>query len=107
MKKNNYFQMIFILIFILVPSLLFAKQPKIKQAAKLGWPMPDFKLMSFQGEEISISQLKGKNILLIFPRGRYENQWCRFCHYQYAELVELEKKYIRIVEMSILKSTIK
>ena len=93
MKKNNYFQMIFILIFILVPSLLFAKQPKIKQAAKLGWPMPDFKLMSFQGEEISISQLKGKNILLIFPRGRYENQWCRFCHYQYAELVELEKKY--------------
>ena len=20
-------------------------------------------------------------------------QWCRFCHYQYAELVELEKKY--------------
>lgn len=55
--------------------------------------MPDFELMSYQGEKISISRYKGKNVLLLFPRGRYENQWCRFCHYQYAELAELEKKY--------------
>lgn len=92
MKKNNYFQMIYILIFFLVFGSLFAQQPKIQQAAQLGHPMPDFKLMSYQGEEISISQFRGKNILLLFPRGRYMNQWCRYCHYQYAELVDLEKR---------------
>jgi hypothetical protein len=44
MKKNKYFQMIYILIFVLVSGSLFAQQPKIQQAAQLGHPMPDFKL---------------------------------------------------------------
>ena len=81
------------LIVIFAAGTLFAQRPKIREAARIGWPMPDFELLSYQGEKISISQYKGKNIFLLFPRGRYENQWCRFCHYQYAELVELEKKY--------------
>lgn len=76
-----------------MPSAILAQSPKIRGAARVGWPMPDFELLSHQGEEVSISQFRGKNILLLFPRGRYENQWCRFCHYQYAELVELDKKY--------------
>ena len=83
---------IFLVITILFPSASFAQRPSIRQAAKIGFPMPDFELPSFQGETISISKLKGKNILIIFPRGRYENQWCRFCHYVYAELVDMEKK---------------
>ena len=45
---------------------------------------------SYQGDTVSLSQFRGKNVLLLFPRGRYENQWCRYCHYQYTELVELE-----------------
>lgn len=54
-------------------------------------PMPDFTLPVYQGGEISISQLKGKNILLIFPRGLAgEDHWCHVCNYQYAELAELE-----------------
>ena len=53
--------------------------------------MPDFELPSYQGDTISISELRGKNVLLLFPRGRYEDQWCRFCHYQYTELVELDR----------------
>ena len=53
--------------------------------------MPDFTLPVYQGSEISISQLKGKNVLLIFPRGLAgENHWCHVCNYQYAELAELE-----------------
>jgi peroxiredoxin len=90
MKKNIY--ILLILIFILVSGSFFAQQPKIKEAAKVGHPMPYFKLTSYQGEDISISQLKGKNILLLFPRGRFMNQWCRYGHYQYAELVDLEKR---------------
>jgi len=54
-------------------------------------PMPDFTLPVFQGGEMSLSQLRGKNVLLIFPRGLAgENHWCHVCNYQYAELAELE-----------------
>ena len=35
--------------------------------------------------------LRGKNVLLIFPRGRVGDHWCQICHYQYAELAELEE----------------
>jgi peroxiredoxin len=53
--------------------------------------MPDFTLPVFQGGEITLSQLRGKNVLLIFPRGLAgENHWCHICNYQYAELAELE-----------------
>ena len=53
--------------------------------------MPDFTLPVYQGVEINLSQLKGKNVLLIFPRGLAgKNHWCHVCNYQYAELAELE-----------------
>ena len=53
--------------------------------------MPDFTLSVYQGGEINLSQLKGKNVLLIFPRGLAgKNHWCHVCNYQYAELAELE-----------------
>jgi peroxiredoxin len=56
-------------------------------------PMPDFSLPVFQGGELTLSEIKGKNILLIFPRGRSrENAWCHVCNYQYAEWAELEAK---------------
>jgi CubicO group peptidase (beta-lactamase class C family)/peroxiredoxin len=54
--------------------------------------MPDFALPAFQGGEISLAKLKGKNILLIFPRGLAgENHWCHVCNYQYADLAALEQ----------------
>lgn len=54
-------------------------------------PMPDFTLPVFQGGEMTLSQLKGKNVLLIFPRGLAgKDHWCHVCNYQYAELAELE-----------------
>lgn len=57
-------------------------------------PMPNFSLPVFQGGELSLSEIKGKNILLIFPRGRSrENAWCHICNYQYAEWAELEAKH--------------
>jgi peroxiredoxin len=53
--------------------------------------MPDFTLPVYQGGEIGLSQLKGKNVLLIFPRGLAgKDHWCHVCNYQYAELAELE-----------------
>jgi len=58
----------------------------------VGQPMPDFTLPALQGGDVSMSRLKGKNVLLIFPRGLAgENHWCHVCNYQYADLAELEK----------------
>lgn len=94
MKKNVCIRIIKIAIGIniLDSSMVLAQNPAIREAARIGQPMPEFELVSYQGERISLSQLKGKNILLLFPRGRFRDQWCRYCHYQYAELVELERE---------------
>lgn len=60
--------------------------------ASVSHAMPDFTLPVFQGGEVTLSELKGKNILLIFPRGLAgEDHWCHVCNYQYAELAEIEK----------------
>lgn len=75
----------------LAPMTLSAQTPDIKPAI-LGQPMPDFTLPSLQGPEVALSKLKGKNVLIIFPRGyAAENYWCTICNYYYAELVELER----------------
>jgi peroxiredoxin len=55
-------------------------------------PMPDFTLPSFQGGSVTLSSLKGKNVLIVFPRGfAAEGRWCTICNYKYAELVDMEK----------------
>ena len=77
-------------------STIFAAQtqptaPEVKPAL-LGQPMPEFTLPSLQGPEVSLAGLKGKNVMIVFPRGyAAENYWCTICNYYYAELVEIEK----------------
>jgi peroxiredoxin len=58
----------------------------------VGQPMPDFTLPVYQGGTLTLSSLRGKNVLLLFPRGyAAENYWCTICNYRYVELAELEK----------------
>jgi hypothetical protein len=57
-----------------------------------GQAMPDFTLPVYGGGEFNLDAFRGKNVLLIFPRGWARNQWCAYCAYQYLELEELEKK---------------
>ena len=55
--------------------------------------MPDFTLPVYQGGELTLSSLHGKNVLILFPRGyAAESHWCTICNYRYVELVELEAK---------------
>lgn len=55
-------------------------------------PMPGFSLPILQGGTFTLSELRGKNVMLIFPRGLAgPDHWCHVCNYQYAELVELEQ----------------
>jgi peroxiredoxin len=57
-------------------------------------PMPDFTLPIHGGGEYNLAKHRGKNVMLIFPRGyNGVNNWCPYCQYQYMDLVELEKKY--------------
>ncbi len=57
-----------------------------------GEVMPDFTLPVYGGGDFNLESYRGKNILLIFPRGWTGNAWCSYCPYQYLELEQLEKK---------------
>jgi len=78
-------------------GLISAALPALSQEQEirpvtLGEAMPDFTLPVYQGGEVTLSNLRGKNVLLIFPRGyAAEGRWCTICHYKYAELLDLEK----------------
>jgi peroxiredoxin len=62
------------------------------QPAVVGQPMADFTLPVYQGGTLTLSSLRGHNVLLLFPRGyAAENYWCTICNYRYVELAELEK----------------
>jgi len=53
--------------------------------------MPDFTLPAYQGGSVTLSALKGKTVILIFPRGyAAPGAWCHVCNYQHSELVEYE-----------------
>lgn len=59
----------------------------------LGQVMPEFSLPLHPEGELALKELKGKNVVLIFPRGLAgKDHWCHVCNYQYAELVEWEQK---------------
>jgi peroxiredoxin len=80
-------------VLIISVSICGAQTEEIKPVV-VESPMPNFSLPVFQGGELALSEMKGKNILLIFPRGRSrENAWCHICNYQYAEWADLEAKH--------------
>jgi len=67
-----------------------AQGPAIRPVT-VGSPMPDFTLPAYQGGSVTLSALKGKTVILIFPRGyAAPGAWCHVCNYQYSELVEYE-----------------
>ncbi len=69
-----------------------AQAPAIRPAT-VGSPMPDFTLPAYQGGSVTLSALKGKTVILIFPRGyAAQGAWCHVCNYQHSELVEYDAK---------------
>jgi peroxiredoxin len=59
----------------------------------VGSPMPDFTLPSYQGPPVSLSGLRGKTVILVFPRGYSgPGAWCHVCNYQYSELVDYDAR---------------
>jgi peroxiredoxin len=79
-----------LLILLAIPGL--AQQPEFRPAI-VGNPMSDFTLPAYQGGEVTLSKLQGKNVMIVFPRGyAAEGYWCTICDYKYAELVDLEAR---------------
>jgi peroxiredoxin len=93
MKKTSpLFILAGICLAITLSSLPALSQEAEVKPALLEQPMPDFTLPAFQGGSVSLSSLKGKNVLIVFPRGfAAEGRWCTICNYKYAELVDFEK----------------
>jgi peroxiredoxin len=88
--RRNALLVLVLAVGALVPAVL-GQTPAIKPVTVLQ-PMPDFTLASLQGGEVTLSKLKGKNVLLIFPRGLVgENSWCHIDNYQYSDPAEAEK----------------
>ena len=76
-----------VVLFALTGSVL----AQVANPIAVGQEFPEFKLMSHEGTEVSLSQFKGKNVLIMFPRGRVGDHWCQICHYKYAELADWDK----------------
>lgn len=75
--NKKVFLIIFILLAIIIAGSILFKKPKttsIAQAAKVGMPAPDFKLMDINGKVWHLSELKGKIVILNFWAS-----WCKEC----------------------------
>lgn len=75
---------------VLVSSKSFSQNEGVSIGI-VGDKFTDFTLGTYQGDQISTSKLRGKNILLISSRGKSSDKyWCGICSYQYAEFTDLE-----------------
>ncbi len=73
----------------ILPAAPASAQTQTIKKAYLGQPMSDFALPVLDGPALKLSELKGKNVLLVFPRVFYATgDDCSICGYQYAELAD-------------------
>ncbi|MCX6550420.1 MAG: redoxin domain-containing protein [Acidobacteria bacterium] len=77
---------------IAVGPVLKAQTPAIAPVT-IGSTMPDITLPAYQGGDVTLSQFRGKTVILIFPRGYSgPGAWCHVCNYQYSELVDFDAR---------------
>lgn len=89
-KKIGY--LVILLLICATISVSAGEKFDYKGLAQLGWELQDFTLPVLGGGEFKLSDYKGKNVLLVFPRGYYSKDvWCDICAYQYSEFVHYEK----------------
>jgi peroxiredoxin len=88
--KNILHRMNGLLLLALAGTAMLPAQAAAIKPVNFGDQFPAITLPAVQGGMVDLSTLKGKNVLIIFPRGRVADHWCQICHYQYAELADLE-----------------
>ena len=73
------------------PALQLTAQESRLRPVTVGSPMPDITLPVYQGGEMTLSDLRGKRVMLVFPRGfSRPDSWCHVCPYQLAELADYD-----------------
>ena len=79
-------------LFLFVAAAPQAQAPVIAPAI-VGSAMPDFTLPAYQGGSVTLSSLKGKTVIAVFPRGYADvGAWCHVCNYQHSEMVEYDAR---------------
>lgn len=74
------------------PAQAPAPAPSVRPAT-VGKPMADFTLPSYQGGEVTLSKLRGKTVVLVFPRGHVTaDAWCHVDNFQQGSLVDFEAR---------------
>lgn len=96
-KLSKCFSIILIIFFLFLTQCSKTKEPVSSFA-------PDFRLNSIDGKEITLSELKGKVVLLDFWA-----TWCGPCKESIPHLIEVYKKYkgkdFEIIGMNMDKKT--
>lgn len=79
-----------LILFVLSSTLSYAQEGSVRPTV-FHLPISDFTLPVYQGGELTLSSLKGKKVLLFFPRGHVKDNetWCNICQYQYADFADL------------------
>jgi peroxiredoxin len=84
--KSKFFPITFIIICLSINNF---PQKKPLDLAIIGEPLKEFNLPVYKAGEFKLSEEKGKNVLLVFPRGYYDKDvWCDICAYEYLDLVD-------------------
>jgi len=84
--KSKFFPITFIIICLCINSF---PQKKPLELVIIGEPLKEFNLPVYKAGEFKLSDEKGKNVLLVFPRGYYDKDvWCDICAYEYLDLVD-------------------
>ncbi len=92
MRTRFAVEVALVICLLAVAVVLHAQAPALSPVT-VGSPMPDFTLPAYQGGTVTLSALKGKTVVLIFPRGySAPGAWCHVCNYQYSELVDYDAR---------------
>jgi peroxiredoxin len=92
MKTPRYILAVIVILVLAAGGARLLGQGGDIRPVTVGQPMPNLSLPTFQGGTFDLAGLKGKNVLIIFPRGfAAEGRWCTIDNYKYAEIVDLEK----------------
>ena len=75
------------------PGSDLAGQEATLRPVTVGSPMPDLTLPVYQGGEVTLSELRGKTVMIVFPRGHSSpGNWCHICPYQHSELAAYDSE---------------